>query len=328
MNAINLENLKEEIKTLGFSAKLTAEMEKYMQSDVERFTLHENRPAARGQVDLVLYFKKSSQSDYYYLNKFQATHSKGQPLEEGQKYMVIYPGENGKNNFRSFPVSHEAIAYFKEQRGSSELAIGTDLKNRTMMVGKEKGIVTYIDPSFKANYAGGARTHTFYVQQGKGFTARQAANLIEGRAVYRNDLLTKGGEMYKAWVTLDFGKPKDAFQNFHTNHYHDPSYGFDLKETLGRYGIKELGDAGKRENLLFALKQGDLAPVTVLKTGEERRLHLEAVPRYGNVNFYNEKGVREKREQFDKTLSEKKVNAPSRGKGRDKDLAESRGISV
>ncbi len=44
---------------------------------------------------------------------------------------------------------------------------------------------------------------TFYLNKGKGVTAKEAYNLLEGRAVYK-ELTTKAGESYKAWLQLDF----------------------------------------------------------------------------------------------------------------------------
>ena len=44
---------------------------------------------------------------------------------------------------------------------------------------------------------------TFYLNKGKGVTAKEAYNLLEGRAVHK-ELTTKAGEPYKAWIQLDF----------------------------------------------------------------------------------------------------------------------------
>ena len=56
MNLNNLENLKEEMKALGFKDKLIAEMEKSMEKNLPEFALHDTLPATKGQVDLTLHF--------------------------------------------------------------------------------------------------------------------------------------------------------------------------------------------------------------------------------------------------------------------------------
>ena len=58
MNLNNLENLKEEMKSLGFKSDLIEKMEENMAKQVPEFTLNEIRPATKGQVDLALHFKQ------------------------------------------------------------------------------------------------------------------------------------------------------------------------------------------------------------------------------------------------------------------------------
>src|SRR5690606_20297542 len=53
---------------------------------------------------------------------------------------------------------------------------------------------------------------TFYLNKGKGITAKEAYNLLEGRSVHK-ELTTKEGQEYKAWVQLDFSK-----MDKHNNH--------------------------------------------------------------------------------------------------------------
>jgi len=200
MNLNNLENLKEELKRLGFKDKVITEMEKNMEKGISEFTLIDKIAATRGQVDLNLHFKQSGQSEHYYFNKFDVAHNTGKPLEEGQKYMVITPGETGKNMVKSFENVTEAISFFKDQKGNSELAAGKDAAHKEKLATMENGKVNYIDKEFQRTFRAPAVTQTFYVDRGKGFTAEQAANLIQGRSVYRDDLLNLGGQPYKAWI--------------------------------------------------------------------------------------------------------------------------------
>lgn len=328
MNLNNLENLKEEMKALGFKDKLIAEMEKNMEKNLSEFALHETLPATKGQVDLTLHFKQSGQSDFYYFNKFETTHNQGKALEDGRKYLVISPGEKGKPVFRTFESPNKAIAYLKEQKGDSELAVGKDPGHKTTLATMENGKVNYVEKGFSKTYYTPPITQTFYVEKGKGFTAEQAANLIQGRSVYRDDLLNVGGIPYKAWIKLDFDKPKDRFHNFTTNQYHDPSYGFDLKKVLDKFEIKELSDQTKREKLEGTLKNGNRPLITTQKDGQEVKLFIEAVPRYSQINMFAENGKPEKREQFLKAPTLDLKTPSGKGKGKEKEQEESQGVRI
>lgn len=314
MNLNNLENLKEELKTLGFPKKLAEEMEKNMQKDVPEFQLRHQLPADKGQVDMQLHFRQSGQSDYYYFNKYSVTLNNAKPLEADQKYLVISPGEQGKPVFRKFDSPHEAISYFKGQKESSELAVGKDVAHKTTLATIEKGKVNFVAKDFQKTFYSPAVTQNVYVEKGQGFTAEQSANLIQGRSVYRDDLLNLGGQPYKAWIKLDFDQPKDRFENFKSKQFHDPSYGFDLKAVLDKFNIKELADPKQREKLEESLKNGNRPTITTVKDGQDMKLRIEAVPRYSQINMYQENGKPEKREQF---LKEPAVSQ-NRSQGQDK----------
>ena len=324
MNLNNLENLKEEMKNLGFKDKLIEKMEEYMKQDVTDFRLHETLPASKGQVDLTLYFKQSGQSDFYYFNKFEAAHNQGKPLEEGQKYMVITPGDDGKNLVKKLENVTEAIEFFKGQKGNSELAVGKDAAHKTQLASIEKGKINYVAKDFQRTFYAKPVAQTFWIERGKGFTAEQAANLVQGRAVYRDDMMNLSGEPYKAWVKLDFDKGKDRFQNFSLNQYNDPAYGFDISAVLDKFAIKELDDPAKRILMETSLRNGNRPLVTVQKDGQDMKLLIEAVPRYGQINMYQENGKPEKREQFIKEPAFSQ--SQSKSKGEEKELAESQGM--
>lgn len=324
MNLNNLQNLQSEVRELCFNEKLLPEMEANMQKGLPEFQLHDSRAGNKGTVDFTLYFKKSSQSDFFYLNKYDVYLNKTEPLAEGQKYMVISKGDNDKPVFRSFQNPHEAIDYFKGQKGESELAVGKGPGNKTTLATMEKDKVNYVAKDFQKTYYAPPITHTMYVEQGKGFTAEQAANLIEGRTVYRDDLINLGGQPYKAWVMFDMEKGKDRNNNFQTRQFNDPGYGFNLSESLKEFHIKELADPAKMEKIEENLRQGNRPLVTVMLDGKEAKLHIEAVPRYGKINFYQENGKPEKREQFEKGA--KVAPMQGQGQGQNRELAETRGM--
>lgn len=324
MNLNNLENLKEEMKNLGFKDKLVEQMEDYMKKDVPDFKLHDTLPAAKGQVDLTLHFKQSGQSDFYYFNKFEAAHNQGKPLEEGQKYMVITPSGDGKNLVKKLENVAEAIEFFKEQKSNSELALGKDAAHKTGLANMENGKINYVTRDFQRTFYAKPITQTFWVERGKGFTAEQASNLVQGRSVYRDDMMNLGGEPYKAWVKLDVDKGKDRFQNFKLNQYHDPSYGFDLNKVMDKFNIKELEDPAKRTLLETSLRNGNRPLITTQKEGQDVKLFIEAVPRYSQLNMYAENGKPEKREQF---LKEPNFShSQFKAKNKEMELTESQGL--
>lgn len=125
---------------------------------------------------------------------------------------------------------------------------------------------------------------TFYLNKGKGITAKEAYNLLEGRAVNK-DLTTKEGQSYNAWVQLDFDN-KDKRNNFETKQFHE-NYGYDLKEALSKYPIAELSAPDKEDALMHSLKKGNLQSVTMETDGATSKMFVEANPQFKNVTVYD-----------------------------------------
>jgi hypothetical protein len=336
MNLNNLENLREEMATLGFKKELIDQMEEKMKANVPEFKLYDSAEATKGRVDMTLSFKQSSQSDYYYLNKFEVCHEKGPAIPEGQKIMVLMQMEGADEGiFKELPNMSEAIALFngrkdvlKEHNGVAHLAVGKDANHAVKLATMENGKVTYLQKEFAQTYRTSPINQTIYVEKGKGFSAEQAVNLIQGRAVYRDDMVSQAGQQYKAWIKLDFDVPKDRFGNFMINQYTDPAYGFDLSKVLDKFDIKELADPAKREILEGSIRNGNRTLVTVEKNGEPVKLELEAVPRYSQINLYTKEGRPEKREQFLKQPDMKPEYAQSRNKAQEKNKKQGQGLGV
>jgi len=197
-----------------------------------------------------------------------------------------------------------------------------------LLAERENSKTTYVAKEFNKTFYAPVVNQTYFVEKGRGFTVEQAANMIQGRSVYRDDLLNIGGQPYKAWMKLDMDGAKDRHGNYMMNQYTDPAYGFHISEVLDNYKIKEVGDPVQKETLIAELKNGNRPLITAVKDGEEMKLHLEAVPRYSQVNFYQENGKPEKREQFEKAAE--KTQDMALGKGKDKATAkqESQGIEI
>ncbi|TCC92420.1 hypothetical protein EZ428_11920 [Pedobacter frigiditerrae] len=329
MNLNNLEDLKDEMKKLGFSDPLIAKMEEHMKNDDPAFKLYDEVKANRGQVDITLHFKQSGQSDYYYLNRLEAVHNQGKPLEEGQKYMVITKTEEGKNIVKKLENVAEAIDFFKQQKGNSELAVGKDAANKSMLANMEEGKINYVSRDFKREFYSPPLPQTFWLDHGKGFSKEQAANLVQGRSVYRDDLLSREGTPYKAWMQLDTEKERDRQNNLTFRQFTD-AYGYDVKSLLDDYKIKEMADPKKAEALETSLINGNRPMVTVEKESQETKMYLETAVRYGKLNFYAENGKPEKREQFQKEtgLEMSNVFAKKMEQGKDKEVAQGQGMGV
>lgn len=137
----------------------------------------------------------------------------------------------------------------------------------------------------------------FYLNKGKGVTGKEAFNLLEGRAVYK-ELTNKEGAKYHAWLQLDLGK-KDKNGNHEVKQFHD-AYGYDLKATLERLTIRDLKEPDLADALLQSLKKGNLQSVAMERDGGIVRMFVEANPQYKTVNLYDAELKRVPKEDLEK----------------------------
>lgn len=330
MNLNNLEDRKEEMKALGASEQTIAKMEELMKNGDAKFKVHQVMPANKGQVDVEFYLQQSSKSEYYFLNKFTVAHNLGKPLEQDQHYLIITPGEKGKAGaVKQFDLVTDAVEAFKKREGAAELAIGKDAAHKQTVATLDEGKVNFVAKSFRGIFYGKPAMQTMWPDRGKGFTVQQSAQMIQGYAVYRDDLVNfNSGEVYAAWVKFDMDKGAGANGNFNLQQYHDPQYGFDLPKVLDNYKIKELSVPEKREKLEADLRNGLTPLVSVEKDGQSVKLLLEAVPRYGKVNFYTPEGTMEKREQFLTKAALATVLDAGQGKEKNKDKQQEAGMGI
>ncbi len=125
---------------------------------------------------------------------------------------------------------------------------------------------------------------TFYINKGNNITLKEAYNLMEGRSVNK-DLTSKEGQVYNAWIQMDF-KQSDDNGNFKMKHYHQ-NYGYELEAVLAKHPIKEMGNEEYKSNLLDSLKRGNLQVVTFHKDGAEQKQYIEANPQFKTINIYD-----------------------------------------
>jgi len=136
---------------------------------------------------------------------------------------------------------------------------------------------------------------TFYINKGNGVTAKEAFNLMEGRAVHKQ-LFNKDGEKYQAWVQLDNDNltqnGSKEIKKFNEN------YGFDLEGVLSGKGIKEMATAEGQENLFRSLKKGNVQQVTVEHNGGEKKYFIAASPQYKTIDLFDQQQKKIKREEL------------------------------
>ncbi len=148
---------------------------------------------------------------------------------------------------------------------------------------------------------------TFYLNKGKGITAKEAYNLLEGRSVFK-ELATKEGQSYKAWVQLDFDK-KDNRNNYEVRQFHE-NYGYDVKTAVSKLAIAELSDAEKEKALIQSLQKGNIQSVSIEKDGNVTKMFVEANPQYKTITLYDANMKRVQKEE----LSQYHSVAVSQGK--------------
>lgn len=135
------------------------------------------------------------------------------------------------------------------------------------------------------------KTQKFFLNNGSGVTAKEAFNLLEGRAVHKSNLVNKSGDEYSAWLQLNF-KEKDKHENHKVQLYSD-GWKYDLEKSVAKHPIRELASEELKGDLMKNLKKGNLHQVTFTKDGEETKMFIEANPKERNVNVYDEKMIKQ-----------------------------------
>lgn len=317
LNLNNLENVINQARGLGVSEKSLTLMEEQMRAGLDKIQLTDVHPAKTGQVEATIFLQKSNRSEHFYLNKFQVSHNRGKVLEEGHKYFVTLPEKDGKAHFKTLDNTLQAVELFKSQKGKSQLSSGKKFESSGLLASMENGKVNYIANDFQRTFNNKPPTQTIWVDKGKGFSIPQAVKMIQGKYVFRDDLLNSlKGEIYSAWTKLDFDSPK-VRDNYPILAYNVPQYGFDIQKELEKYQIKELENPQKYDAVLNKLHNGDSPVVTVLDTnGQELKVSIEAEVRFQKVNFFYLDGGILKREQFlkDQSLSKDLLVGKEKGK--------------
>ncbi len=146
---------------------------------------------------------------------------------------------------------------------------------------------------------------TFYLNKGKGVTAKEAYNLLEGRAVHK-ELTNKAGEPYKAWIQLDF-ENKDKNNNNEVKQFHE-NYDYDLKKAVSKFAVAELNDTEKEKALMQSLQKGNIQSVTIEKDDSVHKMFIEANPQYKTVTLYDGQMKRVQKEALERYQAVQHLN--------------------
>ncbi|QXV64018.1 hypothetical protein INP83_13025 [Mucilaginibacter sp. 21P] len=139
---------------------------------------------------------------------------------------------------------------------------------------------------------------TFYINKGSGITAKEAYNLMEGRAVYKQ-LENLEGEKYHAWVVID-KENRTENGNFKLRPFTE-GWNYKPERAIDKLDIVGIGEEGAREKLMRSLEKGNRHQVTAMKDGKEVKLYLEANPAEHRVNLTNWKGEAQQLEHYKKS---------------------------
>ena len=204
-------------------------------------------------------------------------------LKEGLKYLGFGEGLNEKLT--------ENIKQQKEQFQLKTVnEYGPDKVNYVLDFKKGDQSDMYFfnkyTATFKPNDNSEEKSQSFFPKKNTGVTAKEAYNLLNGRAVNK-DLTNQEGQPYNAWLQLDWSQ-KDNHGNHKFKMIHQ-AYGYDLEKELMKHPIRELGDPATKERLIQSLERGNLHQVTFQKADREDKMFIEANPQFKTLNVYDDK---------------------------------------
>ena len=140
-----------------------------------------------------------------------------------------------------------------------------------------------------------SKSQTFYLENGRGVTMKEAYNLLDGRSVNR-DLKNKEGEVKNAWIKLDFAS-KEPNGNFKQEQFYK-NYGFDLQSELNKLPLAPMPPE-KITQIVESLQRGNIQEIKLDEktTGIPGSLFINANPKFKTLDLSDEHGKPLSREE-------------------------------
>lgn len=138
---------------------------------------------------------------------------------------------------------------------------------------------------------------TFYINKSGAITAKEAYNLMEGRAVHK-ELENLEGEKYKAWIIID--KENKTEKGHYKLRPFTEGWNYKPERAIDKIYIVGINEEGNREKLMKSLEKGNRHQVAAMKDGKEVKLFIEANPAEHRVNLTNWKGEAQQLEHYKK----------------------------
>lgn len=170
-------------------------------------------------------------------------------------------------------------------------------------------------------------SQTFRIGKENNITLKEAYNLMNGRAVYKewtkvekqsegeNVRYVATDEKYHAWKQMNF-KEANRNGNFKLVPFTD-NYGYNLEEHLEKLPLKDQQNEVNKTRLLESLQKGNRQSVIFIKDGTEQQVFLAANPQFKRIDVYDSNLNKVAMDQHqDKSLKENKDKTKSTSKSK------------
>lgn len=198
-------------------------------------------------------------------------------LNTQMKYLGF--GDNHKEEIQKGINSNEKS--FQIHTTSDKVMEGSKVDFAVNFNKSEKGGVFINSFDGKLTTAQGEeRSQNFRVN----FTAKEAINLLEGRAV-KTELTNKQGEKYEAFAKLNFAEEKNEYGNYKLQTF-TKNYGINTAEIVDKAGLK-FDRPEYRENAIKSLEKGNIVKAKFEHEGREIEGKAVLNVQYKNINLYD-----------------------------------------
>ena len=128
-------------------------------------------------------------------------------------------------------------------------------------------------------------SQNFKVNKEESFTAKEAINLLEGRAVKIEFNNPKTEQKETAFVKLDLAKEKNQYGNYDFQSFHQ-NYGVDTKEIVEKSNLV-FDKPEYKDNVIKSLEKGNVVKVKFELDDKVSEGKAVLNPQYKNLNLYD-----------------------------------------